>query len=116
TERRGMPQPRRSTATLPGPRTPWCPPQQVAPAAATRGGARSCECKTEAMNTAVLVIGSLFAGIAALIHVYIWLLESVLWTSESTRRTFGVKSAADAETLRPMAYNHGFYNLFLALG
>ncbi|GMA90766.1 hypothetical protein [Homoserinibacter gongjuensis] len=37
------------------------------------------------MNTAVLVIGSLFAGIAALIHVYIWLLESVLWTSESTR-------------------------------
>ena len=68
------------------------------------------------MNTAVLVTGSVFAGIAALIHVYIWLLESVLWTSESTRRTFGVKSAADAEALRPMAYNQGFYNLFLALG
>lgn len=68
------------------------------------------------MNTAVLVIGSVFAGIAALIHLYIWLLESVLWTHESTRRTFGVKTAADAETLRPMAYNQGFYNLFLALG
>jgi putative membrane protein len=68
------------------------------------------------VSTVVLVIGSVFAGIAALIHLYIWLLESVLWTHESTRRTFGVKTAADAETLRPMAYNQGFYNLFLALG
>lgn len=68
------------------------------------------------MNTAVLVLGSIFASAAALIHVYIWLLESVLWNNESTRRTFGVKTAADAEILRPMAYNQGFYNLFLALG
>jgi putative membrane protein len=68
------------------------------------------------VNTAVLVIGSVFAGFAAAIHLYIWLLESVLWTHESTRRTFGVTTAADAETLRPMAYNQGFYNLFLALG
>jgi putative membrane protein len=68
------------------------------------------------VNTAVLVIGSVFAGLAAAIHLYIWLLESVLWTHESTRRTFGVTTAADAETLRPMAYNQGFYNLFLALG
>jgi putative membrane protein len=68
------------------------------------------------VNTAVLVTASVFAGLAALIHAYIWVLESVLWTHESTRRTFGVKTAADAETLRPMAYNQGFYNLFLALG
>ncbi len=68
------------------------------------------------MNTAVLVAGSVFAGVAALVHLYIWLLESVLWTHESTRRTFGVKTPEDAETLRPMAYNQGFYNLFLALG
>jgi putative membrane protein len=68
------------------------------------------------VTTAVLVIGSVFAGLAAAIHIYIWLLESVLWTHESTRRTFGVTTAADAETLRPMAYNQGFYNLFLALG
>lgn len=68
------------------------------------------------MSTAALVAGSVFAGLASLIHVYIWLLESVLWTHESTRRTFGVRSAADAETLRPLAYNQGFYNLFLALG
>ncbi len=66
--------------------------------------------------TAVAIAGSVFAGIAAAIHVYIWVLESVLWTRESTRRTFGVRSAEDADTLRVMAYNQGFYNLFLALG
>lgn len=65
---------------------------------------------------AILVAGSVFAGIAAAIHVYIWVLESVLWTRESTRRTFGVKTAEEADTLRGMAYNQGFYNLFLALG
>jgi putative membrane protein len=65
---------------------------------------------------AIAVAGSVFAGIAAAIHVYIWVLESVLWTKESTRRTFGVKTADDANTLRGMAYNQGFYNLFLALG
>jgi len=65
---------------------------------------------------AILVAGSVFAGIAAAIHVYIWVLESVLWTRESTRRTFGVKTAEEADILRGMAYNQGFYNLFLALG
>jgi putative membrane protein len=55
-------------------------------------------------------------GLAALIHVYIFVLESVLWTRASTRRTFGVRTAEDAETLKPMAFNQGFYNLFLAIG
>ncbi len=66
--------------------------------------------------TAVVIVGSVFAGIAGLIHVYIWVLESVLWTRDSTRRTFGVKTAEEADILRVMAYNQGFYNLFLALG
>ena len=64
----------------------------------------------------LLVVGQVFAGLAALIHVYIWVLESVLWSKPSTWRTFGVRSAEEAETLRPMAYNQGFYNLFLAFG
>ena len=67
------------------------------------------------MNTFV-VIGSVFAAIAALIHVYIFVLESVQWTKESTRRIFGVKTEADAELMKPLAFNQGFYNLFLALG
>jgi putative membrane protein len=55
-----------------------------------------------------------FALLAALLHVYIWILESFRWTEPSTRKTFGV-SEADAEVTRPMAYNQGFYNLFLAI-
>ena len=55
-----------------------------------------------------------FALLAALLHVYIWVLESFRWTHPATRRTFGV-SEADAEVLAPMAYNQGFYNLFLAI-
>ncbi len=68
------------------------------------------------MASVFVVIGSVFAAIAALIHVYIFVLESVTWTKESTRRVFGVRSAEDAELMRPLAYNQGFYNLFLALG
>ncbi|MBS1675349.1 MAG: DUF1304 domain-containing protein [Actinobacteria bacterium] len=59
------------------------------------------------------VIGTVFAGVAALIHVYIFVLESVRWTHPSTRRIFGT-SAEDAQTTRPLAFNQGFYNLFLA--
>ena len=64
----------------------------------------------------LIVIGSVFAAIAALIHIYIFVLESVTWTKESTRKVFGVHSVEDAELMKPLAYNQGFYNLFLALG
>ncbi len=57
-----------------------------------------------------------FALIAALLHVYIFTMESVTWTRPATWKRFGVASQADAETTRPMAYNQGFYNLFLAVG
>jgi putative membrane protein len=67
------------------------------------------------MNGLVLA-GAVFAAIAALIHVYIWVLESISWNKESTRRVFGVRSAEDAELMKPLAFNQGFYNLFLALG
>ena len=59
-------------------------------------------------------IAGVLALLAALLHVYIFVLESFRWTEPSTRRTFGV-SEADAEVLAPMAYNQGFYNLFLAV-
>ena len=65
---------------------------------------------------AFVIIGSVFAAVAALIHVYIFVLESVQWTKESTRRVFGVKTEADADLMKPLAFNQGFYNLFLALG
>ncbi|NPC41707.1 DUF1304 domain-containing protein [Nocardioides sp. zg-1230] len=60
------------------------------------------------------VLAGVLAAAAALLHVYIWVLESFRWTEPATRRTFGV-SERDAPVLAPMAYNQGFYNLFLAI-
>ncbi len=68
------------------------------------------------MSTVFLIIGAIFVGIAGLIHLFIFLLESVLWSRPTTWKRFGIKSQADAEVLKPMAYNQGFYNVFLALG
>lgn len=62
------------------------------------------------MTAAALV----FAGLAALLHVYIWVMESLTWTSPKTRATFGT-SVEEAEATKEMAYNQGFYNLFLAV-
>ena len=60
------------------------------------------------------ILAVVLAAGAALLHVYIFVLESFRWTEPSTRKTFGV-SEADAPVLAPMAYNQGFYNLFLAI-
>lgn len=60
------------------------------------------------------IVAVVLAMLAALLHVYIFVLESFRWTEPSTRKTFGV-SEADAQVLAPMAYNQGFYNLFLAI-
>src|ERR1700712_116050 len=68
------------------------------------------------MTAVFLVIGAVFVGLAALIHVFIFVLESVLWSRPATWRRFGLHSQDEADTIRPMAYNQGFYNAFLALG
>ena len=56
----------------------------------------------------------IFAGLAALLHVYIWVMESFLWTSPRTRAAFGT-TEEEAETTKLLAFNQGFYNLFLAI-
>ncbi|MGW6004492.1 DUF1304 domain-containing protein [Oerskovia enterophila] len=55
-----------------------------------------------------------FAGLAAVIHVYIFVLESVSWTSPRTRATFGT-TEQEAQATKELAFNQGFYNLFLAV-
>ena len=62
------------------------------------------------MITAALI----FAGLAALLHVYIFVMESLTWTSARTRATFGT-TPEEAETTKLLAFNQGFYNLFLAI-
>ncbi|WP_448631398.1 DUF1304 domain-containing protein [Cellulomonas soli] len=62
----------------------------------------------------MIVTGLVLTGVAALIHVYIFTMESLTWTSPRTRATFG-STPEEAAATREMAYNQGFYNLFLAI-
>ena len=56
------------------------------------------------------------AAIAAAIHVFFFVLESLRFKEPATWRRFNVESQRDADLLGPMAFNQGFYNLFLAIG
>jgi putative membrane protein len=62
----------------------------------------------------MITAGLIFAALAALLHVYIFVMESLTWTSPRTRATFGT-TPEEAETTRLLAFNQGFYNLFLAI-
>lgn len=64
----------------------------------------------------IAILGTVVAALAALLHVYIFIMESIQWTQPRTWRRFGVADQASADVIRPMAYNQGFYNLFLAIG
>ena len=62
------------------------------------------------------LIAQMFAVIAAILHIWFFVLESLLWRRPSTWRRFWVANQEDADTIAPMARNQGFTNLFLALG
>jgi len=62
------------------------------------------------------IIASILIAAAAIVHLAFFAMESVLWSSPGVWRRFGVGSQRDADAVRPMAYNQGFYNLFLAGG
>ena len=51
----------------------------------------------------------------ALIHLYVFVLESFLWGRPRTNLVFGLRPA-DVEATRPLAFNQGVYNLLLAVG
>ncbi|HET8994327.1 MAG TPA: DUF1304 domain-containing protein [Rhodococcus sp. (in: high G+C Gram-positive bacteria)] len=62
----------------------------------------------------MVAAGLVLAALASALHVYIFVLESVLWTAPRTRATFGT-SAEEANATKELAFNQGFYNLFLAI-
>jgi putative membrane protein len=64
----------------------------------------------------VIILGLVLVSIAALFHAYVFVLESLRWTAPRTQAAFGVRSAEEAEATRLLAFNQGFYNLFLAVG
>ncbi|HVQ22191.1 MAG TPA: DUF1304 domain-containing protein, partial [Candidatus Saccharimonadia bacterium] len=61
-------------------------------------------------------IAQALALVAALLHVGFFYLESIAFRRPTTWARFGIASQEQAEIVRPMAFNQGFYNLFLAVG
>ncbi len=62
----------------------------------------------------LMAVALSFSTFAALLHVYIFVMESLTWTSPRTRAVFGT-TAEEAQTTKMLAFNQGFYNLFLAV-
>ncbi len=62
----------------------------------------------------MIVAGLVFAALAALLHVYIFWMESLACDGPQARKTFGVPDS-EREATRAFAFNQGFYNLFLAI-
>ncbi|MET0974210.1 MAG: DUF1304 domain-containing protein [Leifsonia sp.] len=62
----------------------------------------------------MLIASLVLLAVAALLHVYIFTLESITWTAPATRKTFGT-TVETAEITKGLAFNQGFYNLFLAI-
>ncbi|WP_080791638.1 DUF1304 domain-containing protein [Corynebacterium pacaense] len=62
----------------------------------------------------MLTVALILAALAALLHVFIFYLESIAWTGPRARATFGT-TPEGAQATREMAFNQGFYNLFLAI-
>ncbi|MGW4095850.1 MULTISPECIES: DUF1304 domain-containing protein [unclassified Mycobacterium] len=62
----------------------------------------------------MVIAGLVFAALAAALHVYIFVMESLTWTSPRTRATFGINEE-EAQATKELAFNQGFYNLFLAI-
>ena len=56
----------------------------------------------------MLILGMIAAFLAAALHVFIFYIESFAWTTRALS-VFGI------EATKEMAFNQGFYNLFLAI-
>jgi putative membrane protein len=54
----------------------------------------------------VVTAALIFAGLAAVLHVYIFVLESLQWTAPRTRATFGT-TLESAEATKELAFNQG---------
>lgn len=62
----------------------------------------------------MIIAGTIVAALAALLHVYIFYMESIAWTGAKARATFGT-TEEEAQVTKSLAFNQGFYNLFLAI-
>lgn len=60
------------------------------------------------------ITGCIFAGILAIIHIYIFILEAILWKRRGAQ-VFRLSQSV-VESGATLAANQGFYNLLLAAG
>jgi len=60
-------------------------------------------------------LATLLVGLVAALHIGFFVLESLLWTSPTGRKVFGM-SRDQAQQTAVLAKNQGVYNLFLAAG
>ena len=63
----------------------------------------------------MLTLGSILALAAAALHVVIFRLESLAWGGTQAQKVFGEQSPHEVAATRDLAFNQGFYNLFLAV-
>lgn len=61
------------------------------------------------------LIATILVALVALLHVYILVLEMVLWTGPRGQKAFGL-TPEFAQQTRALAANQGLYNGFLAAG
>jgi putative membrane protein len=61
-------------------------------------------------------ISLVFAGLAAVLHIGFFYLESIAFRRPFAHRAFGVTDPNQVEVLVFPLLNQGFYNLFLAMG
>ena len=64
----------------------------------------------------IALTGTIFVSLAAALHVLFFLLESIWFAKPAAWRRFQLQSQEHADIVKLMAFNQGFYNLFLALG
>lgn len=62
------------------------------------------------------LVAQLAAILAAAIHVWFFVVESLLFGRPGIAERFGLRTEEQIAAVRPMAFNQGFYNLFLAVG
>ena len=63
----------------------------------------------------MVILASVFAVLAALLHVLFFAYESLLFERPEVHARFRTRTQ-DVPAVKPWAYNQGFYNLFLAIG
>jgi len=55
----------------------------------------------------MVIAGLVLAAVAGLLHVFIFYLESIAWTGERARATFGTGTVEEATVQKELAFNQG---------